>query len=51
MPYQIGHQESSPINDRSGDTPYILRYIQWNLSVTTTSMIKFITCDLFSNAF
>ena len=25
--------------------------IQWNLSVTTTSMIKFITCDLFSNAF
>ena len=25
--------------------------IQWNLSVTTTSMIKFITCDLFSNVF
>ena len=26
-------------------------YVQWNLSVTTTSMIKFITCDLFSNVF
>ena len=25
--------------------------IQWNLSVTTTSMIKSITCDLFSNVF
>ena len=25
--------------------------IQWNLSVTTTSMIKFITRDLFSNVF
>ena len=25
--------------------------VQWNLSVTTTSMIKFITCDLFSNVF
>ena len=25
--------------------------IQWNLSVTTTSKIKFITCDLFSNVF
>ena len=25
--------------------------IQWNLSVTTTFMIKFITCDLFSNVF
>ena len=24
-------------------------YKQWNLSVTTTSKIKFITCDLFSN--
>ena len=24
---------------------------QWNLSVTTTSTIKFITCDLFSNVF
>ena len=24
-------------------------YIQWNLSVTTTFTIKFITCDLFSN--
>ena len=27
------------------------RYIQWNLSITTTSMIKFIACDLFSNVF
>ena len=25
--------------------------IQWNLSVTTTSIIKFITCDLFSSVF
>ena len=25
--------------------------IQWNLPVTTTSMIKFITCDLSSNVF
>ena len=23
--------------------------IQWNLSITTTAKIKFITCDLFSN--
>ena len=27
-----------------------LRLVQWNLSVTTTSIIKFITCDLFSDA-
>ena len=26
-------------------------YVQWNLSVTTTSRIKFVTCDLFSNVF
>ena len=26
-------------------------YIQWNLSVTTSSIIKFIACDLFSNVF
>ena len=25
--------------------------IQWNLSVTTTSLMKLITCDLFSNVF
>ena len=25
--------------------------IQWNLSVKTTSIIKFITCDLSSNVF
>ena len=25
--------------------------LQWNLSVTTTSIIKFITCDLPSNVF
>ena len=24
------------------------KYVQWNLSVTTTFMIKFITCDLFN---
>ena len=26
-------------------------FVQWNLSVLTTSLIKFITCDLFSNVF
>ena len=32
--------------------PEVLRYlVQWNLSVTTTSKVKFITCDLFSNMF
>ena len=25
--------------------------VQWNLSVTTTSKIKFCACDLFSNVF
>ena len=25
--------------------------VQWNLSVTTTSIIRFIACDLFSNVF
>ena len=25
--------------------------LQWNLSETTTTIIKFITCDLFSNEF
>ena len=25
--------------------------VQWNLSITTTSIIKFIPCDLFSNVF
>ena len=29
----------------------IVLYVQWNLSVTTTSLIKSITCDLFSNVF
>ena len=28
-----------------------VHYIQWNLSVTTTSIIKSVTCDLFSNVF
>ena len=28
-----------------------LSLIQWNLSVTTTSIMKSITCDLFSNVF
>ena len=27
------------------------QYIQWNLSVATTSIINCITCDLFSNVF
>ena len=36
--------------------PLIVLYIyhcklQWNLSVTTTSLIELITCDLFSNVF
>ena len=25
--------------------------IQWNLSVTTTSLMKLVNCDLFSNVF
>ena len=25
--------------------------VQWDMSITTTSKIKFITCDLFSNGF
>ena len=29
----------------------IYNHIQWNLSITTNSKIKFITCDLFSNVF
>ena len=29
----------------------IIAHLQWNLSVTTTSIIKFITCDLYSNVF
>ena len=28
-----------------------LGVVQWNLSVTTTSLIKFIACDLFINVF
>ena len=31
--------------------PLSLIVIQWNLSVTTTSIIKFLACDLFSNVF
>ena len=27
------------------------RYLQWNLSVTTTSIMKFITCDLLRKVF
>ena len=38
-----------------GDIPIqiitTMNEIQWNLSVTTTSMIKFISCDLFSSVF
>ena len=30
---------------------YNMMIVQWNLSVTTTSVIKCITCDLFSNVF
>ena len=26
-------------------------YVQWNLSTTTTSIMKFSACDLFSNVF
>ena len=35
----------------TGSLTITAQYIQWNLSVTTTSIIKFITCDLFSNVF
>ena len=39
---------------RDGDRPVPICeniVVQWNLSVTTTSMMEFITCDLFSNVF
>ena len=35
----------------TGYTILIDRNIQWNLSITTTSIIKFIICDLFSKVF
>ena len=31
--------------------PCFWRHVQWNLSTTTTSIIKYITCDLFNNVF
>ena len=30
---------------------FALEFVEWNLFVTTTSITKFITCDLFSNVF
>ena len=33
------------------DEIYMAKIVQWNLSVTTTFMITFIACDLFSNVF
>ena len=30
---------------------WLLIHLQWNLSITTTSIMKFIPCDLFSNVF
>ena len=27
----------------------LCKEVQWNLSVTTTSIMKFITCDLYGN--
>ena len=33
------------------NTRRVAKNIEWNLSVTTTSKIKFITCDLLSNVF
>ena len=42
---------SPPHNRAQQNCVYISWDIQWNLSVTTTSVIKFITCDLFSNVF
>ena len=33
------------------DNDYFAPQIQWNLSVAATTLIKFSTCDLFSNVF
>ena len=33
------------------ETSNAMYKLQWNLSVTTTSIMKFITCELFSNVF
>ena len=42
------HHDSAPWWQATTSIPITSIYIQWNLSVTTTSIIKFITCDLFS---
>ena len=53
--YEINHGSCCDILFIYGEDMVLSKYrrvmIQWNLSVTTTSMIKFITCDLFSNVF
>ena len=35
----------------SNEGQWAFEWIQWNMSVMTTAIIKFITCDLFSNVF
>ena len=43
---------SKSVNHVSPGTPWnVGSDLQWNLSVTTTSIIRFITCNLFSNVF
>ena len=44
------HVSCAPIFVRICKT-WAICEIQWNLSITTTSIIKFIPCDLFSNVF
>ena len=47
--YYISYQQSK--NPWLWLKSYHTDWLQWNLSVTTTSIMKFIACDLFSNVF
>ena len=40
-----------PYSKRIPTCIYRLLLLQWNLSITTTSVMKFIACDLFSHVF
>ena len=48
--HYLGHSELRLWKSKSVSNNWS-SVIQWNLSVTTTSLIKTITCDLFSNVF
>ena len=46
--WQIVKQRSVPLLEIHCK---LWKHNKWNLSITTTSMMKFITCDSFSNVF